>query len=149
MKTEIDGIDFVKSLLSDVAPKVAINLLRSTVHGVVVTLNKEIKSEAPIEHGDLKKSFKAKRRNMKGKDRTHASSAVITDDKTNPTQKRPDGTYTWKHVNYGTRSPYFKAANPFVDRVVDRMRPKMKLIFTEQFLIKLAKQMQKEARSKK
>tara|TARA_R110002051_G_scaffold127423_2_gene201079 strand:- start:830 stop:1267 length:438 start_codon:yes stop_codon:yes gene_type:complete len=61
MSIELKGIDDVKKLLEDVAPKRATNLITATVRGVANEIKKEISGNLPKKTGGLKRSLKVKK----------------------------------------------------------------------------------------
>lgn len=145
-RAEIKGVDEVIALLKGKAPRIARNLLRSTVQGVASSAAKEVKASAPELSGGLKKSVKAKRLNRRGKGGNVVASAVTINAKTPATTDRPDGTFQWLHVEYGTQEA---EAHPFVEPVAVKLRNNMPKIFRDEFLKKLAKQMARELKTVK
>lgn len=71
----VEGIGEVSEVLSQLAPKHAIALLRSTVDGIAREVAKDIKAHAPVDTGKLKKSIKAKRRKQR---RANVATDVVT-----------------------------------------------------------------------
>lgn len=111
---QIEGFDETLDLFKDAAPKMVRNLLRATMQGIASDVARDIKSTAPVDLGDLKKSIKAKRLKSK-KSNDFMASAVVINDKTAPSKNRNNGAFTWLHVEYGTQT---SNAHPFVMPVV-------------------------------
>jgi HK97 gp10 family phage protein len=61
----ITGIDGVNDLLNKVAPNVATNLMRSTVHGMAAEVAKDAKSFMSVDTGAMKRATKTKRERVK------------------------------------------------------------------------------------
>ena len=57
----IRGIDDVDRILSDIAPREGLNIMRATVHSVAGTIAKDARDNMPVDSGDMKKATKHKR----------------------------------------------------------------------------------------
>lgn len=141
----VEGVAEVIAALKEKSPRIARNLLRSTIQGVASDGAKEVKANAPVLLGELKKSIKAKRLNRKGRDGDIISSAITISAKTVPSVNRPDGTFKWVHIEYGTNDT---AADPFVQPVANKIKANLPRILTEQFTKKLAQQVARELRNR-
>lgn len=135
---EITGIDDIKKILGDIAPKHANNLNRSTIHAVAGRAAKLSKSEAPKDEGVLRKAIKTKRRKAKP---DKAQSDVVV---TRGGSAKANAWY-WRFVQYGTRE---KGANPFFTRALKLLNSDIDKIVIEEFGKKLIKLMEKEAKKK-
>ncbi|MES2182872.1 MAG: hypothetical protein V4493_12340 [Pseudomonadota bacterium] len=138
MTMQIVGMEETLELFKDAAPNMVRNLVRSTIHGIATDLGKQIKSDTPVEHGDLKASVKAKRLRS-NKNKNFIASAVVIDDKTPPSKNSGAEKFTWLHVEYGTQAakphpfvmPAARAHNqtsgPLLQKViVDKMQKMLK-----------------------
>lgn len=65
IKTRLSGIDDVDRLLSQVAPKQARNIMRSTVHDMAGQVRNDAKKAMPVDEGDMTKGTKAKRERVR------------------------------------------------------------------------------------
>lgn len=61
MKMEVTGVEDVNRILSEIAPREAVNIMRSTIHGVAGEIRNDAKKEMSEGTGDMKKATKAKR----------------------------------------------------------------------------------------
>lgn len=121
IRVDVRGAEDVKRLLSEIAPNQAINISRATVHGVAGEVAKVVKEKAPKKEGDLRKSFKTKRRRMSyGKIRSDVVS------------ERDWGFY-WRFLDRGTSK---KHAQPFIVPSVREIEERLPAILREQFVKK-------------
>lgn len=121
IQTELRGVEDVTAMLMTFAPKDAINLMRSTNHGMAGYLRDEIKAIAPRDDGDMRKSVKAKRRRMEGG--MVRSDVIIEQD-----------AFYWRFVHDGT---IYMMGNPFITRAVEDFRANALQSFLDQFVKKL------------
>lgn len=85
----IEGLDSVVAALRETAPKEARALARNTVQQVASDIAKDAAEMAPREHGDLKRSIKARRRNTHGGDEFESIVHVLP------------AAYYWRFLEYG------------------------------------------------
>jgi len=52
----IEGIDEVRAMLKDVAPREANNIMRATIRAITVSINKDAKANAPVDSGAVNAS---------------------------------------------------------------------------------------------
>ena len=62
----LKGIDDVQKLLETIAPRHAVNIMRSTVHGIAGGIRDDAKKKMPRDSGDMIKATKARRERMRG-----------------------------------------------------------------------------------
>ncbi len=65
IKTEIRGLDDVNNLLENIAPKNAVNIMRSTVHAMASEVTRDAKKEMPEDTGDMRELTKARRERVR------------------------------------------------------------------------------------
>jgi hypothetical protein len=65
MKMEVTGVEDINRILSDIAPRQALNIMRSTVHGVAGEIRDDAKGYMSVDSGDMKKATKAKRERVR------------------------------------------------------------------------------------
>ena len=130
MKLEIDGVDDVSRILGEIAPKEAMNLMRSTVHGMAGEIAKKSKDYAPEDEGDLIANIKTKRRNAR---MGIARSDVIVGREA----------YYWRFLEYGTSKltevAYFLAA-------IEHFRVRWEELFLRQFVKKYTAALKRAAK---
>lgn len=126
-----EGLPELDRILSDLAPREATNLARTTVHGIASDVAKRIGAAAPYRH--LRRGFRAVRR--RGKPGNPVSEVRAK-------QKAAD----WRWAEYGTAQRVQKStgrrtgrmpAKPFVVPRVEQVRREMPAIYREQFAKKL------------
>lgn len=59
------GISDIEKLLTDIAPRQAVNILRATVHSTATKIAKDAKDAMPSDSGDMKKATRTKREQVK------------------------------------------------------------------------------------
>lgn len=136
---EVLGTDELEKVLAEFAPKVANNLMRTTVHGVAGEITKEAKKRVPRRTGNLKKSLKTKRR--RGKPGQPVSDVVADSGK----KAKHDGFY-WYFVEHGTQTG--SPAQPFMQPARDLIFSDLKNIVKLQFTDKLVKAVNREKKKR-
>ena len=127
----VSGIDDVNKILGTIAPKHAKNLARASVHAVASEIAKEAKKRAPKDSGVLKKSIKAQRRKSPA---FQPRSDVIV-------KGGRGGAWYWRFIEFGTLN---KSETPFFMPVYNEYKEKANRIFTEKFIDKLIKKLERE-----
>lgn len=143
-KVEVIGLEEIKKVLTELAPKHARNLSKSFVHGLASETSKEAKKRVPTKTGTLKKAIKAKRRRSTP---DKPISDVIVEQ---GNSAKNDGFY-WFFVEYGTGGPVPQPEQPFLRPAKDLVQAEMPKRAKEQFTKKLAaliKREQKKAAKK-
>lgn len=126
----VEGLEDVEKVLDKLLPRQAQNLARAVNHGVASEVSKLVKKNVkPMRvSGVLSKSVAAKRE--KSPPDKPAAMVYIRSGK----KEKYDGFY-WRFVEHGTRH---SAARPFVQPAIDEMRPRLSIVYREQFIKKLA-----------
>lgn len=106
LDAEIRGLDDVERIMTDVGPRAARNLMRSTVGGLATELAKDVRGEAPRDEGDLRSAIRGKRR--RGGPGFVQADVVIA----------KTGFY-WMFLEFGTEK---LAEIPFIRPAVDRFK---------------------------
>jgi hypothetical protein len=134
MTVKITGIDEVDNVLQQIAPRHALNLMRSTTADVAKELAKDSLENAPTSEGAPSKGgahFASKKVIKHGRDRMERGGRVVS------ASVRVFGPWRsfWKMLENGTNdTPEF---GMFM-KAVETMRPKLKPLFLESFKKKLA-----------
>ena len=132
----VRGIADVNAILSQIAPREGINLMRATVHDIALQLARSAKDNAPDDPStgspDLKSSIKAKR--TRGT-RTWVGSDVIV----------LVAAYYWRFLEYGDGPDNVEHA--MFLKALQEMRPEMDRVYLEAFTKKLIARL-KRARNK-
>lgn len=136
---KVEGIEQIQSMLTEKAPRVARNLMRSTVQAVASVIAKDAEKNAPKRSGKLKKAIKAKRK--KSPPDKPVSQVIVGEGK----GQKPDAFY-WKFVEYGTQH---SAPTPFIGPAKQRAQANMRQMLVTEFGKKLEKQLAREAKAKK
>ena len=134
---EVIGIEDIQKLLGEIAPNKANNLINATVRGVATEINKQIKKNAPKDTGNLKKSFKVKKRRSP---KFKPVFDVIAD---SGSSAKHSGFY-WRFVEYGTGGKSPSPEQPFVRPAKDLIFSKLDQILSEQFTKKLVSAINRE-----
>ncbi len=132
MSFSITGVDEIKNILTEIAPKHAANLMRSTVQGIASTIAKDAKQNAPKDTGELKSNIKAERK------KSHPDKPV--------SEVKIKNSFYWRFVEYGTRTGIREHA--FVRRAVDKTTGNLNQIIKEQFGKKLESLLKKQAKKR-
>lgn len=112
------GLEDVNDMLTQIAPRQAINILRSTVHKIASDIAKDAKTDAPEDEGDLKGAIKAKRERAA---RGYLRSTV----RINPVA------FYWRYLEYGQGPDGEEHA--FFMRAVESFRSDAERIFVTEF----------------
>ena len=143
MSIEVKGIDDVKKILEDIAPKRATNLITATMRGVATEIKKEIQNTVTIRTANLKRSVKVKK--SRG-DKFKPTFKVVFDQ---GKSAKHDGFY-WRFEEHGT-SRGQKATN-FVRKSRLKIEANLGFIIRKQFTKKLEsaikREMKRQAASK-
>ena len=139
MSMKITGIDDVKHILEDIAPKRATNLITATVRGVATEVQKEAKKNGKARFnsrsGSLLKSMKVK------KSRSDKFKPIFKVVFESGKDKKHDGFY-WRFLEHGTKSG-LKATN-FVRDARLAIESDLDRYLTVQFSKKLQSALKKE-----
>lgn len=117
IKTRLRGIDDVDALLSQVAPRQAKNIMRSTVHDMAGQVRNDAKKDMPVDEGTMKKGTKAKREKVRD---NRVKSTV-----------RVGGAFYWRFLEYGDGPDGVEHA--FFGRAVQKIRANMNERFLRSF----------------
>jgi hypothetical protein len=124
----VRGIGDVNRILGEIAPREAVNLMRSTVHDVAGKVAKAAKADMSIDEGKMKRGTKAKRRRGS---RDKVQSDVIV-----------QGAFYWRFLEYG-QGPDGVEYAMFL-KALQAMRPEMSRIYVESFAKKLIARLKRE-----
>lgn len=133
---EITGIEEFRKMTSDLAPRQARNLARSTVQGVASEVAKQMRKKAPRDNGTLRKAIKAKRRKMRG-------DVAISDVRIEHGSQAKNNAWYWHFVEFGTQK---QTAQPFIKPTVTEIEPQLPEIFTREFGKRLERALAREAK---
>lgn len=141
MTISITGVDEVKDILNNIAPRHARNLMRATIQSIASTIAQDAKANAPKDTGTLIKAIKAKRK--KSHPDKPISDVVIESGKS----VKYDAFY-WRFVEHGTGGDNPQPERPFIRPAADRVRSNFKAILTEEFGKKLEKALEREGKKR-
>lgn len=141
---EINGLDDVKKVFEELAPRHARNLNRATVHGVAQVGAKELKAKVgsmsfKVNSGNLKKSIAAKRK--KSHPDRPRSDVIFR----SGSDQKNDGFY-WRFLEHGTSKGV--SGSDFVRGVRESIFARIPQIFKEQFAKKLEKALARERKKR-
>jgi HK97 gp10 family phage protein len=134
---EVFGLEEIKKVLSQLAPKHAANISKAFIHGLASETAKEAKKNAPKDTGRLRKAIKAKRR--RGKPGQPVSDVIVESGK----DSRNDGFY-WRFIEFGTGGKNPQAERPFLRPAKDMIQSNLPRIAEEQFTKKLSAAVKRE-----
>jgi HK97 gp10 family phage protein len=126
---EVFGLEEIKKVLSQLAPKHAANISKAFIHGLASETAKEARNNAPFKTRTLKKAIKAKRR--RGKPGQPVSDVVVE----HGNNVKNDAFY-WRFVEFGTGGK-----NPQPEDMIQSNLPR---IAEEQFTKKLSAAVKRE-----
>lgn len=132
MAVKISGIEDVNNILAEIAPREAVNLLRSTVHDMAGQIAKDARARMPRDNGDMIRGTKHHRRRAEA-GRVQSDVAVA-------------GAFYWRFLEYGqgpdgVEHAMFLAA-------LQAMRPQMERVYLETFAKKLIARMTRMRKAK-
>ena len=137
MSIELKGIDDVKKLLEDVAPKRATNLITATVRGVADAIKKEIYNNTPVRSGGLRKSLKVRKARS---DKFNPSFRVVF---TSGLKEKYQGPH-WHLLEHGTVRG--QRALHFVRKSRLKIESNLDFYITNQFVKKMNSAMKRETK---
>lgn len=147
MDLTVTGADDLDKVLSELAPRSAVNILRNTVTKVAAQVRDDAKKRVPVDTGNLKKAIKSRRR--RGTRDTVLADVYV--DKGN--SAKHDG-YYWHFVEFGTqgysvgerrrdskgqshgkvsRNIPARPAQPFIGPAIEHMQGKVNEVYREEF----------------
>lgn len=135
MKMEIVGLEDIRTILEDVAPKRATNLITNTMRGVATEIKKEIKGNTPRNTGNLAKSLKVKKSRS---DKFKPIFKVIFE---SGNSAKHDGFY-WRFVEHG--QGFGGRATNFVRRSRLKVESNLDFYIRSQFAKKLESAIKRE-----
>lgn len=138
MTMQLIGVEDLKKVLEDFAPKHANNLMRTTIHGVAGEIQKEAKSRVKERTGNLRRSLKTRRRRGKP---SQPASEVYADQRANA---RYNGFY-WRFVEFGTQT---SPEQPFMRPARQNVFTNLPAILQKQFKDKLIKAVDREKKKR-
>ncbi len=138
-KAMIQGMDFVKDQLEGFLPRESKAILRRTTAAIAREVRDEIRKRAPVRRGILRRAIIAKR-DRGTRDQIEASVWI-----TKGTDAKYDAFY-WHMVEWGTKTA---KAKPFIEPVVEGVRPTYKQDLGTQLNKQIKKQLEKRAKSQK
>lgn len=130
MTIQITGVEDVQTILDDLIPRHARNIMRATIHGIAQTISKDAKLNAPVDTGNLKRAIKAKRK------RSHPDNPISEVIVTTGKNQKNDAFY-WRFVEYGTAGENPQSERPFIRPASDKARVNFKKTLAEEFGKKL------------
>lgn len=142
MKYKIEGLDDISRILEDVGPRVARNLIRTTMHGIAGEVAKQAKENAPEKEKILKKAIKVKRK------KSHPDKPVSDVVVTRGRDAKYDAFY-WRFVEYGSRGKTGHSAKSFFRKAAKSVQSDFDRIMYEQFGKKLEAALRREAKRNK
>lgn len=131
----IEGLDEVLENLTDVLPREAKNLARSTVHGIAGKVRTSMRQKAPRRKGTLRKAIVAVRRRG-------AQTQVASDVWINHGKGQKHDAWYWHFVEWGTQD---QPAQPYINPTVEEITPKIPAIYRDEFGKRLEKLMARKA----
>lgn len=136
---QLVGLEELKNDLTEVAPRVAVNILRGLMYDIGKKLRDALRSSVAVNTGKLRRSISLKRSRMKGNE---IGAEVYTKQGKGVTN---DGWY-WHFVEYGTvHSP----AQPFIRPAIESLERMTKEEMSELFTARFVKTVEREAKSGK
>lgn len=115
---EIRGLEDVNEMLSKIAPRQAMNIMRATIHGIAGEIRDTARELSPEDKGTLKKAIRTKRGKLTfGKIK---SDVMVT-----------RAAFYWRFLEYGQGPAGIEYA--MFMRSVEKMKPDLHRIMIEQF----------------
>lgn len=127
MKVTIRGVDDVNKLLTEIAPRQAVNIMRATVHDIAREVAKDAKLRAPRDSSEMADTIKARRENPRKTKRGFVASTV----RVGNGQGRNNDQFYWRFVEYGEGPDGW--AQGFFLRAIENMRSKLQAQFLRSF----------------
>ena len=131
MSVTVTGLKEVRSMLIDLGPKDAKNLMRAVVYDIAAQVAKAAADRAPSDQGDLKAGIKPKRE--RGKPNLLASTVRVQ-------------AFYWRFLELGQGPDGVEHA--FFLKALQELRPEMDRIYLETFVRKWTALMARKAKRK-
>ena len=131
---KIEGISDINAVLSAIAPREAINLIRATVHDMAGQLAKEAKANmaSVTDTGAMQKGTKAHKR--RGTRTTVESNVAVA------------GAFHWRFLEYGQGPDGIEHA--MFLKALEAMRPEVERVYMQSFGKKLAARLARERKAR-
>lgn len=136
---KVEGLEEVRAMLKDIAPRHARNLMRATIFGVAQEIRDHAKRAAPKDTGTLRKAIKAVRR------KSHPDAPVAEVRVTHGAQAKNDAFY-WRFVEYGSAGDTPQPERPFIRPAAEKARTEFTDVVRRQFAKKLEAKLRSLAR---
>jgi hypothetical protein len=130
----ITGINDVGKVLTQIAPRAAINLLRTTTYAMAQEVTTDAKAVAPVAQGKLKAAMSTKRAKSRGTREVVRAVAYVKRD-----------AFYWRFLEYGQGPDGVEYA--FYLRAIKAMEAKMGDLFLKTFVDKLVKTIARREKS--
>lgn len=124
LSADVTGIQEIDKVLTQIAPRQAKNIMRSTVHGVAGEMAKDARKIAPDDPNTKKNDFK---RSIKTKRERIVGNGILS------TVRVLKKAFYWRFLEFGTSK---MPEQPTFTKVVERFRPKLNQVLKEQFVKK-------------
>lgn len=118
--TRLEGIKDVDRLLSQIAPKQARNIMRSTIHDMAGKVRDDAKQAMPVDEGTMKRGTKAKRERLQA-----------FDDRVRSTVRVNRKAFYWRFLEYGDGPDGVEHA--FFLKATQKMSVSMNALFLASF----------------
>lgn len=129
---QVEGLDELSKMLTDIAPREANKLLSDAVFEIAVIVRDEMKRRVKKRTGKLAKSFTAIRKRKKGR----SFFAEV---------RGGGGAPYMLMLEFGTRH---SRAQPFITPTTESVRPRLTPLYKEKFGARYEKALAKEAKAK-
>jgi HK97 gp10 family phage protein len=135
-QVHVEGLKELHDMAGKVAPRVAIQLARATVHKIAGLARNAMKKRAPKDEGTLRKAIVAVRR--RGTPDMAVSDVRIAHGK----GQKNDAWY-WHFKEYGTVN---QSATPFIQPTIAEFESQIPAIYREEFGRKLEQRLARDAK---
>ena len=140
----VEGMDDLRNMLQNIAPRAAKNIARSAVHSIAAQIRDEVRANIPRSvTGKMKKSVRAFRKKSYP---NNPKSTVRIDSRKKDVQ---DDAYYWKWVEYGKRAGKSGEQKPthFIAKIKEKYSRNMPALLREAYGKKLEAYLARQARN--
>lgn len=129
IEAHVEGMEHLNDILTKVAPREAINILRGSVTKFAAGMRKEMKRQVPVRGGTLRRAISSRR--TRGT-RTYVEAVIYI--------KKGAASLYWHLVEFGSR---FEQARPYITPVFEKSRDGFRKMFEDQFFKQLERVLSK------
>lgn len=136
----VEGLDTLRQQLTDVAPRVAVNILRGLMYDIGVQLRNTLRARVQVNTGLLRRSIAVKRSKMSG-------NVIGAEVYTRMGKSAVNAGWYWHFIEYGTtHSPAEPFVGPSLEEMEKILPARLDDLFTRRYIATLEREAKRAAK---